>query len=245
MELQEQISNLRKQGYNDAKIRQSLRDTGWPNADIDKALAMPKAPLAHESSKRNSLAVPALILSFLIPIAGLIVGIISLSQIKKTNEEGNGLATAAVVISLVNMFLGFVLILPLIASLAYFGVLDPARMLPERCQFPAGIDCIDKASITSDSITVALRNNIAFPLSVDDISITGATCTGAEQVDTGSGFFTIAGQEVPNTDVFRIKFNDCDLKTGDKFDGIVNLYYTNTESGFQNMAPGDVRGRVT
>lgn len=44
--------------------------------------------------KTNALAVIGLITAFFIPLAGLVVSIIGLSQIKKRKEKGKGLAIA-------------------------------------------------------------------------------------------------------------------------------------------------------
>jgi hypothetical protein len=132
-----------------------------------------------------------------------------------------------------------------IAALAYFGVLDPARLLPERCQFPAGMDCIDKASITSTSITVALRNNQGFPVTVDSVNVTGcntpvvfvgATSTTPEAIPYATA--------VPNNEVFRVQVTCTGLTSGAKFDEDFTVGYTNTESGLSNQAVGSVRGRV-
>ncbi|MEM4397447.1 MAG: hypothetical protein QW757_02355 [Candidatus Woesearchaeota archaeon] len=131
-----------------------------------------------------------------------------------------------------------------IAALAYFGVLDPARLLPERCQFPAGMDCIDKAAIdgTADTVTIALRNNIGFTTQIDSATASVGSCA-TTQVDTGSGYVDLP-VNVSNNEVFRLRFSGCSLNTGDKFDGQVTVTYTNIESGLQNKAVGDVRGRV-
>ena len=47
-------------------------------------------------------------------------------------------------------------VLAAIGALAYFGVLSPDKFLPERCNFPAGIDCIDKAVITGADVNATL-----------------------------------------------------------------------------------------
>lgn len=60
--------------------------------------------------KTNGLAIAALILAFLIPIVGLILGIVALSQIKKNNEGGKGLAIASIVISIVITLVGIMAI---------------------------------------------------------------------------------------------------------------------------------------
>lgn len=132
-----------------------------------------------------------------------------------------------------------------IAALAYFGVLDPARLLPERCQSSAGMDCIDKASIRTDGLTFALRNNIGFGIEVTDIALPIGSvyvCTGEEVNDVA-----IAGSfNVSNNEVMRVGFTTCTgaPAAGDKFDEAVVVSYKNKESGLANQVSVDIRGRV-
>jgi hypothetical protein len=66
------------------------------------------APAAGPARPTNVLSIVALIGAFVIPLAGIIVGFISLGQIKKTGEAGHGLALAGVVLGFV--FTAFYLI---------------------------------------------------------------------------------------------------------------------------------------
>jgi hypothetical protein len=59
------------------------------------------APAAGPARPTNVLSIIALIAAFIIPLAGIIVGFISLGQIKKTGEGGHGLALAGVVLGFV------------------------------------------------------------------------------------------------------------------------------------------------
>jgi uncharacterized protein YacL len=53
----------------------------------------------QETGKRtNVLAIVGLILAIFFPLVGAIVGHVALGQIKKTGEEGRGLALAAVIV---------------------------------------------------------------------------------------------------------------------------------------------------
>ena len=139
-----------------------------------------------------------------------------------------------------------------IAALAYFGVLDPARLLPERCQFPAGMDCIDKASITTTSLTMALRNNLGFPATISNATGTvGKGCDGQESVAVGAAnttFVDLSGgytAYVANNEVYKVRITCSGLQVGDKFDDDkITVTYTNSESGLTNNAVGSVRGRV-
>jgi len=48
----------------------------------------------------NTLALVGFIASFMIPIAGLVLGILAIRQIEQTHESGRGLARAATIIGL-------------------------------------------------------------------------------------------------------------------------------------------------
>jgi len=139
-----------------------------------------------------------------------------------------------------------------IAALAYFGVLDPARLLPERCQSTAGMDCVDKANVQEASIQLALRNNVGFGITVTNASGTGSfvNCDtpqiDVDGPDAANGFVAIgAGQDVANNDVFLIDLTaSCGLSSGDKAEGTIVVTYTNTETGLPHDVPVDIRGRV-
>jgi hypothetical protein len=134
-----------------------------------------------------------------------------------------------------------------IAALAYFGVLDPAKLLPERCQSSAGMDCIDKASIKTSGVEFALRNNLGFPISVTGIS--GTDCAGPETdaVAGTAGVLTPVDPFVPetvaNNQVMKLGIA-CTLTSGAKYDDTLVVNYTNTESGLSNQVAIDVRGKV-
>ena len=133
-----------------------------------------------------------------------------------------------------------------IAALAYFGVLDPARLLPERCQSSAGMDCVDKAAVTATGVTVAMRNNVGFKAEITDV--TGTDCNGNKGgVEGTTGTITTAGTfaafNVSNNNVFRVQV-DCTLTAGDKYDDTLLVTYRNTETGLTHEVPVEVRGKV-
>lgn len=66
----------------------------------------------------NSFAIAALVCAFVVPPLGLIFGFVAKMQIKESGEEGDGLATAAIVISIVLML---VLVLYFILIVAFIG----------------------------------------------------------------------------------------------------------------------------
>lgn len=54
--------------------------------------------MSTSSEKTNTLAIVSLILAFFIPLVGAILGHVAMGQIKKTGEQGRGIALAGVII---------------------------------------------------------------------------------------------------------------------------------------------------
>lgn len=62
------------------------------------------------------MAIVAFILAFFVNLVGIILGFVALSQIKRTGEQGRGLAIAAIVIGFVEIL--FAIVLVIIISIA-------------------------------------------------------------------------------------------------------------------------------
>ena len=74
-------------------------------------------------------------------------------------------------------------VLVVVGALAYFGVLNPSNLVPERCVVPAPLNC--KAAMTgSDGLQVALQNTANKDMTVTSISFTSdalaGTCASTE-----------------------------------------------------------------
>lgn len=73
--------------------------------------------------KTNTMAVVALVVSilfFTIPVVGLVLGIIALSQVKKKNEGGKGLAVGAIVISVIAVVIDIIVVMAFAGAI--FGI---------------------------------------------------------------------------------------------------------------------------
>lgn len=53
---------------------------------------------AASGSRTNTMSIVALILAIFLPLVGAILGHVAMGQIKKTGEEGRGLALAAIIV---------------------------------------------------------------------------------------------------------------------------------------------------
>jgi hypothetical protein len=92
----------------------------------------------------------------------------------------------------------FLVILIMVSALAYFGVLNPSKLLPDRCNFGSEVSC-DKNRMKVDKSdtgpTMALTNNFGTAVKIVGIRVinsnTGIGCTGpitpADDTDWPSG----------------------------------------------------------
>lgn len=69
--------------------------------------------------KWNTLCIIGFVLSFLVPIIGLVLSIVALVQINHSGEKSKGMAIAGIVISAISSILSVILVIALITSLSY------------------------------------------------------------------------------------------------------------------------------
>jgi len=85
------------------------------------------------------------------------------------------------------MTYGWALLVVLIAigALAFFGLLNPSRFLPEKCEIAPGLTCMDFNAVTNDedisngdandNITILINNGIG--QTMRDVIINATDCT--------------------------------------------------------------------
>ena len=84
----------------------------------------------------------------------------------------------------------FLVILIMVGALAYFGVLSPSKLLPDRCNFGSEVSC-DKNRMKVDKSdtgpTMALTNNFGTAVTIKTIRVinsnTGSGCDETTPVD--------------------------------------------------------------
>ncbi|MFH1770235.1 MAG: hypothetical protein ABH828_01625 [archaeon] len=137
-----------------------------------------------------------------------------------------------------------------IGALAYFGVLDTAGFLPERCSFPAGLDCIGEAAVdaTGDTLTFVVQNSKGEDIVINATgsSLTTTDCTaGAITFFDGIGGTPAAGYvELANNDKATVQIACATLDNG-RFKGDVVLAYTLESTGLTLESAGNIRGKAS
>lgn len=68
----------------------------------------------------------------------------------------------------------FLVILIMIGTLAYFGILSPSKILPNRCNIGPEFECIDyqiDASSSPNTFKMKIKNNVGEPIAVQSITL--------------------------------------------------------------------------
>ena len=142
------------------------------------------------------------------------------------------------------------IVLAAIGALAYFGVLSPNKLLPERTVFQAPLPNVDNAVITTDgtdtTFAIAFKNNkgvevdvVATPAGEEAVTFespAGTTCTASANA---------AVADIGNGDNFVVTWT-CPGATGDSGERLkanLKFYYTNAETGQTIPHAGSVDGK--
>lgn len=75
-------------------------------------------------------------------------------------------------------------VLVVIGALAYFGVLSPGRLLPDRCQLAPGLTCDDYDLEEGGVLTLKITNNLGQQISITGFS--GVGPDGSAQCPSGA-----------------------------------------------------------
>lgn len=115
----------------------------------------------------NGMAIAALITGLLCGVVGVILGIISLGQIKRTGQGGKGLAIAGIVLGVLNMIGGLIVVLTMGGIAA---MLDGASSTTATGQSSSTSESSTSSSSSSSSDTPSPDSSTvdAFSLSVGD-----------------------------------------------------------------------------
>ena len=73
----------------------------------------------------------------------------------------------------------FLVILIMIGTLAYFGILSPSKILPNRCNFGSEFQCLDYqiAGGSTNTFKIRLKNNVGDPIDVSALIIASESTT--------------------------------------------------------------------
>lgn len=138
-------------------------------------------------------------------------------------------------------------VLAAIGALAYFGVLSPGKLLPERTVFKAPLTNTDNALITLSGSTAAIEipfiNNKGNSINISNanwVTTTSDDCSATAATELVSGT-----NPIPNGGRFTLRFNCTTTKAvGEKLKADITFDYINLETGQTRPHSGAVDGEV-
>ena len=141
----------------------------------------------------------------------------------------------------------FIVIGVVIAAIAYFGILRPAKILPDRCNFGSEFQCLGyQISASNDEFKVKLKNNLGGSVTITSITLgsestTPYTCTNP----------TLPITNMPSGNITDLTFTACNTATagfsaGDKAKVLIKINYYDTAAGasYGRLVQGEVFSTV-
>lgn len=137
-------------------------------------------------------------------------------------------------------------VLAAIGALAYFGVLSPGNLLPQRCEFAAGMDCTENpdASAGGGTITFPVTNSQGYKAHmVNAVLSNGDGVTGCAGVTWTPATASTTG--LNNGDPVVVTLTGCTgLTSGERYSADVTLSYTSNVTGMTHSTVGRVAGKA-
>ncbi|MCB9362743.1 hypothetical protein H6504_04865 [Candidatus Woesearchaeota archaeon] len=162
--------------------------------------------------------------------------------------------------------IGLLMIVAVIASLSFFGVINPESLIPGSCLFDSELECMD-ATIEggNKSVHLALVNNKGRAIDILNVSLAFAIpdsyrCNSTRMMLDADGTLStytltdsiaVAGQftmnnRIPESYGFRIQIEcaDANWVVDEKVQINVEVTYRNSYSGLMHTAQGTINARV-
>ncbi len=137
-----------------------------------------------------------------------------------------------------------------VGTVAYFGILNPGQLLPDKCGFKAGFDCIDKpvVNFNSGEVQLAIKNDLGYPIDQMAATLTGTSdcevisLTSVTAFDNTSISYTGATPLQPY-DKAIITFTCGTLGISGDFEADVYISYRNIDTSLEHNLKGVLRAK--
>ena len=166
-------------------------------------------------------------------------------QIKKGERAVRKLVKAQAALEFLTTYgWAFLIILIMIGTLAYFGILNPSKALPNRCTFGSELACEDyQISATANTFKFRLKNIVAQPISVSAITFGSEGSTQYSCTLTSPAL----AYSFPSGNTTDFSFTSCNsaaagFVSGEKGKVLVTITYNTLSSG--NTYSRQVKGEV-
>lgn len=170
-----------------------------------------------------SLVIP--VLGFFLALFALIVGLIILSKLSKSDTAGKGFAIAGIVLGAT----GLVLSLVVLGALSYFGVLNPTKFSPDSCVLDGQFTCRNYVFINGSSLSLNVVNNLNQTVTITKVILKNRIpCVGSTAVLIPPG----------ETGDVRVSFSNCHFDSNSPTFHDLSIEYLPESSSIKHISNG-------
>ena len=141
----------------------------------------------------------------------------------------------------------FLIIIIMIGTLAYFGILNPSNLLPDKCEFGIGVQCLNFQiyKSTEDRFRLRLKNSLGQTINVQSLTIAKEDGSAYPAGCVLSPALPLTGWKTSEVQDFTWTGPGCvfdDQIAGKKGKVSISMSYTSATSGssYQNEIKGKV-----
>ncbi|MBI2651399.1 hypothetical protein HYX01_02930 [Candidatus Woesearchaeota archaeon] len=140
----------------------------------------------------------------------------------------------------------FLVILIMVSALAYFGILKPSKLLPDRCIFGTEIECQDYLmDIANNNVQLKLKNNVGEIITATKVEGKSETATSVTCAADAAEIAKLANwgaSIIKDVTLSNCAYAGAGFLSGDKEKVLVTLTYYTVKGGV--TYPHEVQGEV-
>jgi hypothetical protein len=142
----------------------------------------------------------------------------------------------------------FLVIMIMIAALAYFGVLDPSRFLPKQCAFTAPFGSCQDSRIGDGILQLVVVNGANKDMIISAVSVNGTAGTGTVERSIPNANIAIdgvpyTGQTIRPGQLIAINTTNSNVSSGVQVKSVFAITYRAVGDSFDKTVTGQFNGR--
>lgn len=138
-------------------------------------------------------------------------------------------------------------VLVAIGALAYFGVLSPGDVLPDKCTGSPGLDCVE-VSIMGTNVTFLVRNNLGYSINASAStsgSITSSDCSAGTLYNCSGGTCSTLNSMIMRSNEMYTLMLDCpDIVNQKRAKVEFDISYRNLETNLNHKSHYSISAKI-
>ena len=135
-------------------------------------------------------------------------------------------------------------VLAAIGALAYFGVLSPGKLVPDKCTLGPGFDIKD-CKVDTTGVQMSLYNGLGADVNGVAVTVDATAGSAVSACDETLALGFIANGQTTNISTYcATEFASAPPSIGERFDGDLSIVYTKSGESVNHTISGKVQRKV-